>query len=215
MDPNVSNWIIRIYESQRARLTGSPFGAIIARSEHRETSGESGRMIGLKRNTVQIVDYDPDWPALFASERKNLHRPLSGLAADVQHVGGTAVPGLPAKPILDIAIAVTTLGIIQDILKRLTEIGYIYRGDIRGDGDLLFVKESEPGIRTVHVHVVETSSVQWKNYLFFREILRNDRDIRKRYADFKLELAKQFPNDRESYTSAKDEFIRQVLTEEH
>jgi GrpB-like predicted nucleotidyltransferase (UPF0157 family) len=172
-------------------------------------------MIGLRRNTVQVVDYDPDWPVLFAGERKGLRRALSGLAADVQHVGSTAVPGLPSKPILDIAVAVTTLEIIQDIPKRLTEIGYIYRGDIRGDGDHLFVKESERGIRTVHVHVVETSSTQWKNYLLFREILRNDPDVRKRYADFKLELAKQFPNDRESYTSAKDEFIRQVITGDH
>jgi GrpB-like predicted nucleotidyltransferase (UPF0157 family) len=171
-------------------------------------------MIGLRRNTVRVVDYDPGWPALYASEYESFRHILEDLVKDVQHVGSTAVPGLPAKPILDVAIAVSTLKLVQDIAGRLAEIGYIYRGDMRGDGDYLLVKEPEPDIRTVHVHVVESSSTQWKNYLLFRDILRNDPDTRKEYAETKLALAKQFPNDRESYTSAKDQFIQQVLKEE-
>jgi GrpB-like predicted nucleotidyltransferase (UPF0157 family) len=80
-------------------------------------------MIGLKRHTVWLVDHDPSWPALFASECETLHRALGDHVADVQHVGSTAVPDLPAKPILDIAIAIRTLDIIREIVRQLTEIG--------------------------------------------------------------------------------------------
>lgn len=170
------------------------------------------KMIGLKRRTVRVVDHDQGWSGLFASECRSLHRALGDLAADVQHVGSTAVPGLPAKPILDIAIAIRTLDFIPDIVERLTGIGYIYRGDGGNDGGHLFVREPEPDIRTVHVHVVESSDSQWRDYLAFREILREDLNVRKRYAEVKLDLAKRFPNDRKSYTSAKDEFIQGVLS---
>ena len=170
-------------------------------------------MIGLKRHTVRVVDHEPSWPALFADEWESLHRTLGDLVADIQHVGSTAVPDLPAKPILDIAIAIDTLDIIPDIVERLTGIGYIYRGDGGDGGGHLFIKESEPDIRTVHLHVVELSGTQWKNYLLFRKILCDDATARKRYADIKIDLAKRFPDDRKAYTSAKDEFIRGVLRE--
>ncbi len=170
-------------------------------------------MIGLKRHTVRFADHDPSWSALFASERESLHRILGDLVADIQHVGSTAVPDLPAKPILDIAIAIRTLDLVPDIIERLTEIGYIYRGDGGEEGGHLFVKEPEPDIRTVHVHVVESSDTQWKNYLLFPKILREDPSMRKKYADVKQVLAKRFPNDRKSYSSAKDEFIEGVLRE--
>jgi GrpB-like predicted nucleotidyltransferase (UPF0157 family) len=171
-------------------------------------------MIGLKRHTVRVVEHDPNWSALFDAERDALQRALGELAADIQHVGSTAVPDLPAKPILDIAVAVRTLDVIPDMVERLTGIGYIYRGDGGDDGGHLFVREPEPDIRTVHVHVVETGNYQWKDYLAFRDMLREDADVRKRYADVKLDLAKRFPDDRKSYTAAKDEFIREVLLKE-
>ena len=88
----------------------------------------------MRRNTVRVVDYDQNWPILYASEWESLRRVLGGLAVDVEHVGSTAVPGLPAKPILDIAIAAGTLDLVQGIAELLADINYAYRGDIRGDG---------------------------------------------------------------------------------
>lgn len=117
-------------------------------------------MMGLKRGTVQVVDHDPGWSAVFASERDTLQRSLAGLAMDIQHVGSTAVPALPAKPILDIAIAIQAVAVIPAIVERLTEIGYLYRGDAGDDGGHLFVRELEPEIRSVHVHVVEINDRQ-------------------------------------------------------
>lgn len=170
-------------------------------------------MIGLRRHTVKVVDHDPSWSELFNNEAEDLHRTLGDLVADVQHVGSTAVRGLPAKPILDIAMAVHRLDLIPKIVERLTNIGYIYRGDGGDDGGHLFVKEPEPNFRTAHLHVVELSDHQWKDYLTFREILRNDPNVRKKYGKLKQDLARRFPHDRKSYTSAKDKFIEQFLRE--
>jgi len=168
-------------------------------------------VIGLKRGTVRVVEHDPGWSALFASERDTLQHRLADLVTDIQHVGSTAVPDLPAKPILDIALAIPALDLIPVIAEKLTEICYIYHGDTGEDGGHLFIKESEVDTRTVHLHVVEISDRQWVNYLAFRQALREDESLRSRYAEIKLDLARQYANDRESYTSAKDEFIRGVL----
>jgi GrpB-like predicted nucleotidyltransferase (UPF0157 family) len=160
---------------------------------------------------VRVVEHDPGWSALFARERVTLQQRLADLVTDIQHVGSTAVPDLLAKPILDIAMAIPALDLIPDIAEKLTEIFYIYHGDTGEDGGHLFVKDSEPDTCTVHLHVVEISDRQWANYLAFRQALREDETLRNRYAEIKLDLARRYANDRESYTSAKDEFIRGVL----
>ncbi|MCK5116124.1 MAG: GrpB family protein [Candidatus Aegiribacteria sp.] len=167
--------------------------------------------IGLRRQTVRVVDHDPGWADLFTAECKILLSALDGLIVDVQHVGSTAVPDLPAKPVLDIAIAVQTLNLLRALKEQLTGVGYIYRGDGGNDGGHLFIRESSPDVRAVHLHVVERSDSQWKNYLLFRDTLRNDAAVRRKYADFKKDLAWKFPDDRESYTSGKNEFIQGVL----
>lgn len=168
-------------------------------------------MIGLKRGKVRVVEHDPGWSALFARERDRLHHRLDDLVEDIQHVGSTAVPDLPAKPILDIAMAIPALDLIPVIAEKLTEICYIYHGDTGEDGGHLFVKESESDTRTVHLHVVEINDQQWANYIAFRQALREDESLHNRYAEIKLDLARRYANDRESYPSAKDEFIRGVL----
>jgi GrpB-like predicted nucleotidyltransferase (UPF0157 family) len=133
------------------------------------------------------------------------------LIIDVQHVGSTSVPDLPAKPILDLAAAVATLDVIPDVIGKLTELGYIYRGDGGDTGGHLFVRDSKPGVRIIHLHVVSHDDVQWNNYLRFRDLLRQDSNLRKRYAELKKELRRKFPADRERYTDSKRDFIRRAL----
>lgn len=101
-------------------------------------------MIGLKRNTIKFVDYDPDWAMLALEYCRVVRNACGELLVDVQHVGSTAVPELPPKPILEIAAALATIDATPEIVRRLTCIGYFDRGD-QGDagGHLL--------IRTVHL----------------------------------------------------------------
>ena len=168
-------------------------------------------MIGLKRHTVLVVDHDPGWIDLGTDACRRVQQAGGDLVADVQHVGSTAVPELPAKPILDLAAAVATLDVIPKLIEKLTALGYIYRGNGENSGGHLFVWESEPDVRTIHLHVVTRDDVQWSNYLRFRDLLRQDSTVRQQYAELKRELRKRFPDDRKAYTDSKDEFIRGTL----
>jgi GrpB-like predicted nucleotidyltransferase (UPF0157 family) len=168
-------------------------------------------MIGLKRHTVQVVEHHPSWATLAADACQEARRVCGHLLADLQHVGSTAVPDLPAKPILDLAAAVATWEAIPELVQRLTGIGYIYRGDGGDEGGHLLVRESSPDVRTIHVHVVEHAGPQWRNYLLFRDLLRQHAGIRKQYAELKQELGIRFGDDRQSYTASKHDFIRGIL----
>jgi GrpB-like predicted nucleotidyltransferase (UPF0157 family) len=140
-----------------------------------------------------------------------VRRLLGALAMEVVHVGSTSVPGLDAKPILDIAAAVPDACPIDEIIERLAGSGpYTYDGDRREDGGLLFVRGSGE-VRTVHVHVVGSTSAAWQLYLRFHDLLLADAGARAHYASAKRSLADQFPSDRVSYTNAKGAVITELL----
>ena len=139
---------------------------------------------------------------------------LADLAVAVVHVGSTAVPGLEAKPILDIVAAVEDRVPIDDVVSRLCADGaYTYEGDRRDDGGLLFVR-GESGFRTVHLHVVGQSSQAWNSYLRFHALLLGDPEARARYQSVNRELARAFPQDRRGYTAAKSAVVQELLTSE-
>lgn len=168
-------------------------------------------MIGLKRQTVKVVSHHPSWGALAAEACQEARLVGGELLSDVQHVGSTAVPDLPAKPILDLAAAVVAVDVIPELVQRLSGIGYLYRGDGGEEGGHLLVRESAPEVRTIHLHVVQHHGPQWRNYLRFRDLLRQNPGIRKQYSELKQELGKRFRVDRKSYTSGKHDFIRVTL----
>lgn len=168
-------------------------------------------MIGLKRDSLRLVEHQHGWAAMAAEACQEVRLACGDLFEDLQHVGSTAVPGLPAKPILDLAAGMRTKEALPEIVGRLTGIGYLYRGDKGDDGGHLFVRESAPDVRTIHLHVVEHDGNQWKNYLLFRELLRQDAHLRKQYAELKRRLAGEFGNDRKAYTASKQDFIGEAL----
>ena len=168
-------------------------------------------MIGLKRHTVMLVDYSPDWDTIAAESCQAVLKACAGLVADVQHVGSTAVPDLPAKPILDIVAGVLSLDSMPELIRVLGDIGYTYRRDHGDAGGHLFVVDTSPGVRAIHLHLVEHSGIQWRNYIAFRDLLRHRPAIRNRYAELKRELASLHAHDREAYAAGKTDFIRKTL----
>ena len=168
-------------------------------------------VIGLKRGTVKVVPYQVEWEEMFERERRLLTQRIGNLVVDIQHVGSTAVPGLEAKPIIDIAIAVADAAMISACVRPLESIGYIDRGDGGTNGGYLLVKESAPEVRTVHLHLVAIGDPQWRTYLRFRDILRGDETMREQYANLKATLRRLYSDDRGRYTSGKHDFIRSVL----
>ncbi len=170
-------------------------------------------MLGLKRGKVKLFPYNPKWSEIFKKERKILQKALGKMIIDIQHVGSTAIPNLPAKPIIDMAVAVSDLSgkKVEKYIEPLKELGYEYRGvERRHTREHLFVKGSEEK-RTCHLHMVEFNSKTWKNYLLFRDYLRNHKKVVAEYVELKLELAKKFSDNRKLYTSGKDKFIQGVF----
>jgi GrpB-like predicted nucleotidyltransferase (UPF0157 family) len=173
---------------------------------------ERRRMIGLEKGIVRVVPHHPTWQDVFERERRVLQEQIGGHVLDIQHVGSTAVSGLDAKPIIDMAVAVASPTVIAGRRQPLCNLGYIDRGDAGTEGGYLFVKESSPDVRTHHLHIVDIDDPQWRNYLRFRDILRADATVRTRCGELKKSLQVQFPQDRKAYTDGKNAFIRGVLS---
>ncbi len=168
-------------------------------------------MIGLQRGIVKLVPYSSEWKRLFAEEERVLRASIGAYVMDIQHVGSTAIPGLEAKPIIDIAVAVRRLEDVEKCIEPLERLGYEYKGDEGHPGRFFFAKGG-PSRRTHYVHVVEWNSDSWKNLLLFRDYLRQHKEAAEEYAKLKRELARKSQGNRAFYTPGKAEFIESVLS---
>lgn len=159
---------------------------------------------------IHVVPYDPSWPALFAVERAALARVLAPwLRGPIEHIGSTAVPGLVAKPVIDIMAAVESLEASRPALAAVVALGYVhipYRPEI-----MHWLCKPSDDVRTHHLHLVPHGSALWHERLTFRDRLRADADLAAEYAALKLALAARHEHDREAYTDAKEPFVRRVL----
>jgi len=159
---------------------------------------------------IVIEPYNPAWPAAFEAERELLARVLAPwLVGRIEHVGSTAVPGLPAKPVIDIQAPVKDLESSRPALDALEAIGYCY-WPYRPDVCHWFCKPS-PEIRTHHLHLVPLGSKLWNQRLAFRDLLVSDFGVAKEYAALKYRLATDYRDDREGYTDEKGPFIEAAL----
>ncbi len=136
---------------------------------------------------------------------------LDSAAVAVEHIGSSSVIGLLAKPIVDLAVGVRDVGVVDGVVELLQTDGWIYRGDAGSAGGHVFVLEELPWYRIAHLHVVDAEGSQWRNYLTLRDRLRADPSARERYARVKSELAERHPNDRAAYTDGKDDVVRSLL----
>jgi GrpB-like predicted nucleotidyltransferase (UPF0157 family) len=154
---------------------------------------------------VELRDYDASWADLFEEERARLAPIFDGRAVAIEHVGSTSVPGLCAKPIVDVLVGVRELELTEEQIAAMAELGYQFLCEHGLPGRLFFKKEP----RTHHVHVVEHGGDHWERHLLFRDTLRSDPEERRRYDEFKRRLAAE-GHPREVYTELKTPFIREV-----
>lgn len=162
--------------------------------------------LGLKRGTVRIVSYDPEWPKLFAAEKQRLQVALGGKIGAVEHIGSTSVPGLAAKPLIDMIAEVDNPSIYKELIAPLKKLGYEFMPE-RVFADRVFFPKGPRAERTHHLSLVVKNSDSWRRPLQVRDYLRKDPEAREAYQRLKEDLARQYPTDRKSYTSAKGEFI--------
>jgi GrpB-like predicted nucleotidyltransferase (UPF0157 family) len=159
---------------------------------------------GLEQRPVVVVDYDPDWPARFELERERIRRALGPFARRIEHVGSTAVPGLAAKPIVDLAVGVDDPP-DESIRAAMEAAGYELRVD--EPGHRMFRTPE----RDVQVHVWPDSDPEIDRHLCFRDRLREDSEDRVAYAQLKLELAAREWEDVNEYAQAKSDLIDAII----
>lgn len=165
---------------------------------------------------VSIVPYDPAWPRMFEEEKKHLLDCLPhDLIRRVEHFGSTAITGLAAKPIVDVLVEVVSLEDTKARIAPLLEAqgyDYFWRATHGEDGPPFyawFIKRNSAGVRTHHVHMVE-SDFEHRDRLLFRDYLIDHADTAKAYETLKLALASEYPSDRIAYTNGKTEFVVRV-----
>ena len=165
--------------------------------------------LGLRRGEVRLAVADPAWPVIFNLLAAELWPHLPDSVVAVEHIGSTAVPGLVAKPILDLAIGVRADTDPAEPTSALQDFGFLLRGEEPGPRlDRNFGLEFDDRVRSVNAHLVEYGAEEWRAYLTFRDRLRSDPDARDEYARTKITLARDFPDDRTSYVDGKSEFVR-------
>ncbi|MBA3670712.1 MAG: GrpB family protein [Gemmatimonadaceae bacterium] len=165
--------------------------------------------LGLDAGTVRLANYDPRWPALFRAEAERILEALGPLARAVEHYGSTSVPGLAAKPILDILVGTDQFGDPGPFTARLEPLGYEY-AHWAGVPDHQVFGRGAP--RSHLLHLVQFDGSSWRDALRFRDRLRTDATQRQAYAAVKLELATRYPTDRPRYTAEKGAFIEGVVS---
>ena len=168
--------------------------------------------LGSKRGSVRLVPHQPEWAAAYQAAAKAVGAALAGVrpAVRIAHVGATAVPGLPAKPIIDMAVGVADLAVVPDCVAPLAGLGYSYLEDRAVRGDHLFVRGPSDR-RTVYLHMGPAGGEKWTAYLRFRDRLRADPELKDRYAAVKRDLAIRYADDRPAYTAGKAAVIREIL----
>lgn len=157
---------------------------------------------------ITVVEYDPRWPSLFEELSAPILRVLADLAISVEHVGSTAVPGLAAKPVIDIDIVVLRAHVVEAI-GRLKTLGYEHLGDRGVPQREAF--EQPPGTAEHHLYVCPSESSALANHLAIRDHLRANPEDARAYGDLKKRLAVEFVNDIDGYVEAKTGFLLAIL----
>ena len=161
---------------------------------------------------VVVVEYDQDWPILFEEERRRVLEAIGHKVSAVEHIGSTAVPGLGAKPIIDMMAGVPGEIEAGECIPLLRGIGYTSVTPHPEDPDMYYCLGKGPHSVGYHLHLVRFRSAAWDVHLLFRDYLRSHPDSVRRYYRLKRRLAAQYGSERGAYTESKTSFIKSIIT---
>ncbi|MDQ3931103.1 MAG: GrpB family protein [Chloroflexota bacterium] len=159
---------------------------------------------------VVIADYNPKWPTYFEEEREPLAEAFGPYALDIQHVGSTSVPGLGAKPIIDIAVATEQYPLPDELVQRVVELGFEHVGEY-GVPRRHYFRRGANGRYAVHVHALERTGQEYVRHILFRDYLRAHSERTRAYEELKRHLAETLGHDRHLYTDMKTDFVMETL----
>ena len=162
---------------------------------------------------VVVVPYDEAWKKDFEDIRAELSEVLDGIVMSIEHVGSTSVPGLYAKPIIDIDVVIESMDDFEGVKNQLAKIGYSHEGDKGIPGREAFDYEGKEHLRNHHLYVCSKDASELKRHMSFRDYLRTHPDAVEEYSRVKLEGAKLYPYDIDSYIEHKSPFIEKIYKE--
>jgi len=160
-------------------------------------------------NTITVVPYDPAWPALFAQEEDRLRIPLQDCIRAYHHIGSTSVPGLCAKPIIDMIGEAASLEAVDECANVFEALGYTAYGEFGIPERRLFCRDQN-GVRTHHLHIFPAGHAQVARHLRFRDHLRANPEAAREYGELKMRLVAAHDGDREAYIEGKSPFIKDL-----
>ena len=163
---------------------------------------------------IVVVDYDPQWPIMFEKEKDAIMAALGGQFLMVEHMGSTAVPGLAAKPVIDIAVGIQSLADAPVLIPRIEQLGYIYDPILEQlVPERRFFWKGTPTVHTYHLHLAKPDHPVLRKPLQFRDYLRKHPEAAEEYGVLKRELAKSCVQDLDAYVAGKTGFIENVMLE--
>jgi len=168
-------------------------------------------MAGRPEPRVQVAPHDPAWPSAFEEAASALRQALGDGILGAENIGSTAVPGLPAKPVIDIMLVVEDFDAARPLVRRIEELGYWYCGENGIPRRHYFIREDESGDVTHHLHVLEDTSLEARKHRLFRDRLRASPADRDAYGELKLRLAAAHGQDRAAYQEGKTALIERIL----
>lgn len=170
-------------------------------------------MLGLKKGQAALCDYDPEWPRLAGETIDELKNIFGETAVDIQHIGSTAIRGIKAKPILDIAVGVRQFNDLTYILPVLDASEKYQKSHNRFSNDLLYLVYDREGRRTHQIHILRTDSIQWRNYVDFRDYMNAFPEKAKEYEELKVRLVTESEGVQIAYTDGKHDYMETALAE--
>jgi putative glutamine amidotransferase len=211
--PYEAGWMLGVQwhpedTADRDRAQQALFSGLVSLGHLRGTRAIAGVRGGRSRTFV-VADYDPAWPQAFEQEAAGIREALGPVAVRIEHVGSTAVPGLAAKPVIDIQISVERMVPRERFVSALETLGYTFVADPT-DPDHEYFKREIDGVRTHQIHVCPVGSVWERRHLAFRDHLRTHPEDSVRYAELKRRLAERHSNDVMAYVEAKTPFIAEI-----
>ena len=167
--------------------------------------------LGASTKRVDVVDYRPEWGDAFERESRRILTACGDTLLSVEHIGSTAVPGLAAKPCLDIMPGLRQTSDGKSIVEPMISLGYRFLGEHGMPGRWYFVLFHNDRC-VVHAHAYSIDNVQWERHLFFRDYLRKNPETSHEYGELKRALQAQHENDKHAYTNAKTDFVKAIET---
>ena len=163
-------------------------------------------------DAIALAEPDPGWPDAYRVARDEILACLPIVPMMIEHIGSTAVPGLPAKPVIDIIVLLDDITAGRSAIPPLEALGYEYRPDVSGP-TRLFLRRRHAGTdqRSHHLHI-HGDAGEVRRHLLFRDALRADQTLRDQYTALKEDLARRFPDDRQAYATGKTDFVDRVVS---